>query len=101
MAPRPDLQVLLVSVLGSSTVYFQPPADIVMEYPCIVYARDYRRVFHANNAPYRHKKRYQVTVIDEHPDSDIPDRVAELPMCSYETFFAADDLNHDVFNLYF
>lgn len=82
-------------------VYFQPPASVVMEYPAIVYQRDYADTKFAENAVYAHTQRYQVTVIDRNPDSDIRDKVAHLPMCLYSRFFAADGLNHDVFNLYF
>lgn len=72
-----------------------------MEYPCIVYARDYALTRFAGNLPYTRTKRYQVTVIDRDPDSDIPDRVASLPMCTFNRFFTSENLNHDVFNLYF
>jgi len=101
MAPRLDLQAILVSLLGSKNVYFQPPPTVQMSYPCIVYNRQDIRTEFADNEPYKHKKRYQVTVIDKDPDSDIPDKVAALPMCSYDRFFTADNLNHDVFNLFF
>jgi hypothetical protein len=40
-------------------------------------------------------------VIDPDPDSPIVDAVAELPLCTYDRFFTADNLNHDVFNLFF
>jgi hypothetical protein len=72
-----------------------------MSYPCIVYARDGSRLAHAGNKLYRHVKRYQVTVIDRNPDSDLPDKVTELPMCEFNRFFTADNLNHYVFNLFF
>lgn len=72
-----------------------------MQYPCIVYARDDAITDFADNKPYTYTKRYQVTVIDRNPDSDIPDKVAQLPMCLLNRYFAADNLNHDVFNLYF
>lgn len=101
MAPRLELQALLVSLLGSNNVYFQPPPSLNMSYPCIVYKRDYQDSDFANNKPYKHKKRYLVTVIDRDPDSDIPDKIRELPMCVYDRFYTADNLNHDVFNLFF
>lgn len=101
MARRLELQKLLVSLLGSSNVYFQPPPSLKMSYPCIVYKRDSMDTKFANNHPYNTKKRYQLTVIDPDPDSDIHELVAQLPMCSYERFFTADNLNHDVYNLYF
>lgn len=72
-----------------------------MQYPAIVYNRDYADTTFAGNAPYRYTKRYQVTVIDRNPDSTIPDHIAQLPMCTYNRFFAANGLNHDVFVLYF
>jgi len=101
MGQRLALQSLLEVILGSRNVYFQPPANVEMQYPCIVYARDTTVTKFADNNPYRYTKRYMVTVIDRDPDSLIPDKVAALPMCIFNRFFPADNLNHDVFNLYF
>lgn len=72
-----------------------------MVYPAIVYKRDNAVTNFANDKPYKYVKRYQVTVIDRDPDSLIPARVAALPMCIFDRFYAADQLNHDVYNLYF
>ena len=72
-----------------------------MQYPCILYKRDSADSKFADNEPYRHTKRYQVTVIDQDPDSDIPDKIAGLPLCVFDRFYTADNLNHDVFNLFF
>jgi hypothetical protein len=82
-------------------VYFQPPANIVLTYPCIVYKRDFAQTQFAENRPYTRAVRYQVTVMDKNPDSDIPAKVAALPMCLFDRFYTADNLNHDVFNLFF
>lgn len=101
MAQRLDLQEVLTEILGSDQVYFQPPPNVKMVYPCIIYSRDYQQTSFADDRPYSLKKRYQVTVIDENPDSVIPDKVAELPMCVFDRFFTADNLNHDVFKLFF
>ncbi len=100
---RLDLQALLVDILGTDYVYFQPPATIQMVYPCIVYHRDYAKTDFADSAPYIYSKRYQVmfigTAVDA--DSDIPDKIAALPMCVFDRFYTADNLNHDVFKLFF
>jgi hypothetical protein len=101
MAPRTSLQTVLEIILGSDHVYFQPPANVQMQYPCITYSRDRASTEFADNDPYRYSKRYQVTVIDRNPDSGIPDAVAKLPMCTHRRFFVAENLNHDVFDLYF
>ncbi len=100
-APRLQLQAVLEALLGSEHVYFQPPASVQMMYPCIVYSRDFASTAFADNNPYRFTKRYQVTIIDRNPDSEIPDKVAKLPMCTFNRHFTAANLHHDVYDLYF
>lgn len=99
MAPRLDLQTLLESI--TEHVYFQPPTDSEMQYPCILYERDASWSEHADNRPYAHTKRYQVTVVDRNPDSALPDKVEELPLCRFDRAYKADGLNHFVFTLFF
>lgn len=101
MAPRLEFQTLLETILGSSNVYFQPPANVQMQYPCIVYKRNRADTKFAGNTPYGRMKQYQVTVISRDPDSEIPDKIAALPLCSFDRFFTSNNLNHDVFNVYF
>lgn len=99
LLPRERLQVLLETIAGNA--YFQPPPTLKMQYPCIVYKRDDAETLFADNKLYRTTKRYQVTVIDGDPDSLIPDKVAGLPLCSFDRHYTADNLNHDVYNLFF
>lgn len=101
MAPRLELQALLVSLLGSDNVYFQPPESVKMQYPCIVYRRDRIHISHADNTPYKHEKRYQVIVIDGDPDSVLPDKMGTVPKVSFDRSYTADGLHHDVFTLFF
>lgn len=101
MNRRLQLHQLLVNVLGSNNVYFQPPESIRMNYPCIVYERNSVDSKFADNKLYLHKKRYSITVIDKNPDSIIPDRVAELPLCKFNRHYKVNNLNHDVYNLYY
>lgn len=101
MAQRLDLQAILVGILGSGNVYFQPPNGLKMQYPCIVYKRDDSLTEFAANKPYKYRKQYLVTVIDRDPDSLIPDKVAALPLCVFDRFYTADNLNHDVYKLFF
>lgn len=100
MGLRLDLHSKLLGIVDN--VYFQPPANVQMEYPCIVYQRDNASTRFAGNVPYRFTKRYQVTLISEDPDNDeILDKVASFPMCTYNRYFVAANLHHDVFNLFF
>ena len=73
----------------------------MMVYPCIIYQRDDAFTSHADNVPYSYIQRYQVTYIDRNPDSLIPGKIGRLPLCAYDRFFRADNLNHDVFTLYY
>lgn len=99
--PREELQELFEQLLGSRNVYFQPPESLMLQYPCVVYERSNYRMDFADNAPYLDRKCYKVTVIDEDPESEIPDKVARLPYCGFSSHFATDGLNHDVYNLFF
>jgi len=99
MGLRSDLQELLQTI--APNVYFQPPPTMVMSYPCIVYQRDDILDQHADDQPYHSRKRYQVTVIAQDPDSAIVDAVKRLPLSTYNRFFTAHNLNHDVFQLFF
>lgn len=101
MAPRIQLQNLLENILGTRNVYFQPPENVVMKYPAIVYQFDDADTLFADNTPYRYSKRYMVTHIDQDPDSPIPDEIAKLPMCRFSRAYAVDNLNHTVFNIFF
>jgi hypothetical protein len=84
---RLDLQLILEAIPGVQMVKFQPPDSTRLVYPC--------------NRPFRTDTRYMITVIDRNPDSLIPSLVAKLPYCSFSRFYVADDLNHDVYTLYF
>lgn len=99
MAPRQQLQKILEDI--TDNVYFQPPTNTVITYPCIIYKRDGSNSEHADNKLYVHTKRYQVTVIDQNPDSDLPDSIIELPLCELDRTFTAENLNHYVFTLFF
>lgn len=98
---RIALHQLLVRTIKSKAVYFQPPSTIKMSYPCIVYKLDDIDAEYGDNNPYKIEKRYSVTVITKNPDSDLPDRIAALPMCRMSRAYTADNLNHYVFELFF
>lgn len=99
MGQRIDLHKRLLEI--ADNVYFQPPASFRLHYPCIVYERSEIATRHGNNFPYKYTKRYKITVISINPDDNMVDEIATLPMCSHDTFFTAENLNHDVFTIYF
>ena len=101
MANRLDLQAELEELLGSRNVYFQPPASVRINYPAIVYTRsDIDNTF-ADDSVYIQSHFYEVTVIDEDPDSKIVDAVSKLPTCRFSRHFTSENLNHDTFIIYY
>lgn len=101
MHHRLELHEILCKVLGSRKVYFQPPESVKMEYPAIVYSRDDIENTFAENSVYKQDHQYQIVVIDKDPDSKIVDAVSKLPMCRFVRHYEADNLNHDVFSIYY
>lgn len=99
MGQRLELHQLLETF--TDNVYFQPPNNIQLKYPCIIYKRDFADTKFADDKPYNIKLRYAITVIDQDPDSDIPSKVASMPLSLFNRFYTADNLNHDVYNVYF
>ena len=101
MASRPNLQTELEELLGSKNVYYQPPASVQMKYPAIVYSRkDIDNTF-ADNLVYNQSHSYEVIVIDQDPDSVFVEKISKLPTCRFDRHYTADNLNHDVFTLYY
>ena len=101
MGKRLDLHNLLCGALGSENVYYEPPENVKMVYPCIVYERTKIDARYADGIPYLRKKKYTLTAIYRDPDSEIADRLFELPTCMHDRFFKTDSLYHDVFTIYF
>jgi len=101
MGSRIELQTLLENLAGTKNVYFQPPAGLSMKYPAIVYERSKLSNKFANDLVYSQKQSYSVTVIDSNPDSTLVSKVSKLPRCQPDRSFKNDNLNHDVFILYF
>lgn len=99
MDRRLELDALLKTICA--TTYFQPPSNATMIYPCIVYERSTIESRHANDKPYLHDRRYTVKVIDKDPDSELVGKVAALPKSRHTSFYVANQLNHDVFDIFF
>lgn len=102
MVSKPELREALCAILGTENVYFQPPASVLMRYPCIRYSLDAPDLKRANNRIYKNTKKYEVVVIDYEPDSPIPDAILErFQYVSIDRRYTADNLNHTVLTLYY
>ena len=98
-ANRIEFHHILEGLYGGTKphVYFQPPENLQMEYPAIVYNRNDIQNNNADNIVYSQGTSYQVIVIDKNPDSAIVDRVSKFPTARFSRHYTANNLNHDVF----
>lgn len=101
MNNRLELHEIFCEILGSRNAYFQPPESVKMSYPAIRYSRKDIKNRFANDQVYMQKDCYEVIVIDKDPDSELVKKVSTFPMCSFDRHYVSDNLNHDVFTLYF
>lgn len=101
MNNRIKLHELLCEAIGSRQVYFQPPESVKMKYPAIVYSRNRIDNEHADDGVYIQSPSYSITVIDKNPDSEIVDSISLLPRCRFDRHYISDNLNHDVFTIYY
>lgn len=72
-----------------------------MKYPAIVYALDDIENTFANDGVYLSARKYSVTVIDSDPDSSLVGKVASMPASRFNRHYTKDNLNHDVFEIFF
>ena len=101
MADRLDLQSKLEKLLGNRNVYYQPPVNLSMNYPAIRYTKTDIRTNFADDRVYTKRNGYELIVIDRNPDNPVIDKLLEVPYCSFNRHYVSDNLNHDVFTLYY
>ena len=100
MRTRLKLDTILRDILGTGNVYFQPNENVKMQYPCIRYSLYDIQNGHGDNLPYLQETAYQLTLIDPNPDNNYVEKIANLPRCSMDRYYTAENLNHYVFTIY-
>jgi hypothetical protein len=101
MASRADLQTRLCEVLGSKNVYYQPPENFKLSYPCIVYESNKKDINYANDRVYTRTNSYTLTLIYKTADYELVDKILdEFVLIRHDRTFKSDNLYHDVYNLY-
>lgn len=101
MSDRVGLDEMLAAIIGEDNLYYQPPENVKLRYPCIIYNLDNRDTDYADDVPYLNHKRYSLQFITKDPDDPISDEIALLPMCRFDRRFVADKLYHDNFSIYY
>lgn len=84
----------------SPNVYFQPPANIRMQYPAIRYSLERIQNTYADNTAYRSDWRYKVIYITQNPDDENIEKLAKLPYCTMQIPYNVENLYHYSFYIY-
>ena len=100
MKTRAEIQELLEEVLGSKNVYFQPPTNTSLKYPCIVYKFERFNVRHADNKPYFVTSRWHIHHMYKNPKNDLKEKfVFEVPFCEFDRRIVSDGVYNDYYNI--
>ncbi len=96
---RLRLHEQLCDILGSRFVYYQPPENIKMTYPAIVYSLSGIPSNWANNVAYNRRASFSITVIDYYPDSKIAEQMLYSLNVRFDRQYNVGNLYHYVFTL--
>lgn len=99
---RLALHQILCDVLGSRNVYFQPPEDVKIVFPAIIYELEGIDTKYADDThKYKRNLRYKITLASSNPEHDIVDRLLDLRYSRLESISHYDNLHNYYINIYF
>jgi len=101
MGTREELDAILCETIGSENVYFQPPENVKIQYPCIIYSVNGNFERHANNKVYHRTREYSLLYITRDPDDGMIDTIADLPLCGMGKPYVLENLHHYPYTIYF
>ena len=97
MDQRLKIQKILEGILESKEVYFQPPENVRMKYPCFVYSLSGSESIYADDLRYYNSNRYTVTYITRNPDDGMYEKIMSLTNWRFDRPYTSDGLHHFTF----
>ena len=101
MSSRLNLQSKLEELIGNRNVYYNPPENLVMKYPCIRYSKQSINTRYADDKKYSKMNCYELIVITKQADPEVVDAILELRYSSLGTPYKAENLHHYPITLYY
>lgn len=101
MASRLNLQKRFEEIIGKDKVYFQPPSNRRLGYPCIIYSLSGVEVSYADDDIYTEERTYTVMLIHNDPDNELIDALIHFPKCKFSNHYEKDGLHHYVYTLHY
>ena len=98
---RSALHEKLCEIFGSRNVYFVPPSNIHLNYPCIIYKRIASEARRADNLRYINWYPYDVQIISKDPEFELFDTfLSHFDAGREGAPFVSDNLHHSNFTIY-
>lgn len=95
-----DLLHFLQKAVDHNRVYFQPPENLKIGYPAVIFHLSKIKLDHAGDVPYKGAREYSVTLITKEPEPEVLDEILKIPYTTLDTTYTADGMNHFVFTTY-
>ena len=95
-----DLLHILRQAVQHDRVYFQPPENLKIGYPAVIFHLSKIEIDRASDVPYKGAREYSVTLITKDPEPDVIDEILKIPYSSLDTTYISDGMNHFVFTVY-
>ena len=101
MLKRVDIQEKFKFLLGSNNVYYQPPANLKMKYPAIVYSLDGLDVKRFDNTRLINKKCFSVTHIYRNESENLVETMLKnFEYISFDNRSIVDGIYNDHYTIY-
>ena len=95
-----DLLRLLRKAVAHDRVYFQPPENLKLGYPAVVFHLTKIKVDHADDLTYKGAREYMITLITKDPEPDALEEILKIPYTTLDSTYQSDGMNHFVFTSY-
>lgn len=98
---RRQVHQTLVDIAGSDVkVYYQPPTNVSLQYPCIVYRSTGTNTAYANNEPYYYVYEFEIVVMSMDPEFQLPyDILNGISYTSITSQYQRDNIYHTAIRL--
>lgn len=88
------LEEAMLSAGEEPHLYYQPPENVKLVYPCIIYQLASFTSRYADNLPYHQYVHFDVTYITRSPKSYVPVELVKTMNFNFDRYFVADNLHH-------
>lgn len=99
---RLKLHKELKELLGNANVYFQPPENVKIKYPCIIYSKNAPRTRSSENKTYLVFDYYEIQLIEREAETDMDAKMLDhFSMIRVGRKYVYENLYHTTYSLYY